>query len=184
MWLNLIILIVTILIGMGITLWLEGEPQSPPSGGTPTSYADQPTALEEKVPDFQFTDINGKDHDISDYRGKIVLLNFWATWCPPCVIEFPKLLSLAKLNPDIVLIALSSDTDDSKIQNFLKKNEPPPSNVVIARDDRRHITSDIFGTYKLPETTIISPSGQIVRKIVGDTDWTGAEIKDFLQTLR
>ena len=180
--LNIIILIITILLGATLTFWLDKESARPTTDVLTTT---KPNALSgELAPAFSFKDINGKEHSRASFSGKTVILNFWASWCAPCVVEFPKLMTLAKDNPRITLIALSSDSDDLKVRSFIKRHAPKSDNVIIARDDKRHITADIFNTYKLPETLIISPSGIIARKIVGDTDWNGKEIKDFLSTLK
>ena len=78
----------------------------------------------EQAPQFTFLDIAGKEYALSDYAGKIVILNFWASWCAPCITEFPHLLSFAAANPDIILIALSSDKDKAVVENFLKRLDP------------------------------------------------------------
>jgi thiol-disulfide isomerase/thioredoxin len=156
----------TIILGAGATYLLDGNSR-------PANTTEQTTEKISgtKIPDFEFTDINGKHHTMADFTGKIILLNFWATWCAPCVIEFPKLMTLATKHNDIIIIALSSDSNDGNIHKFLKKQTKLPDNMLVARDDKRRITTDIFSTYKLPETIIISPSQQIVKKIVGDTNW-------------
>lgn len=177
---NIIILILTILLGAGLTFWLDGSSNSK-SNDVPIAPVEK--TAEEKVPAFEFTDINGKTHHIDDFKGKVTLINFWATWCAPCVVEFPKLIQLAKDHPDTVIIALSSDIKDEKITDFIKKIPTVPDNFIIARDVKRKITTDIFQTFKLPETLIISPSGTISKKIVGDTDWGGQEIQNLLSSL-
>jgi len=177
---NIILLILTILLGAGLTFWLDGSLNSKPKD-VPISPVEKIT--EEKVPAFEFTDIKGKTHHINDFKGKVTLINFWATWCAPCVVEFPKLVQLAKDHPDIVIIALSSDIKDEKITTFMKKISVVPDNFIIARDVKRKITTDLFQTFKLPETLIISPSGMISKKIVGDTEWGGQEIQNLLSSL-
>lgn len=177
---NIIILTLTILLGAGVTFWFDGS-----SSDRPTSpiVAEEKTA-EDKVPEFSFTDLSGKSHDMKDFDGQVTLINFWATWCAPCVVEFPKLITLAETHPDITIIALSSDISDEKIKTFLTKIPNPPKNFIIARDPKRKITTDIFQTFKLPETLIISASGKISKKIVGDTEWNGKEIENLLSSLK
>lgn len=177
---NIIILMLTILLGAGLTFWLDGSS---------SIHQTSPMITEEKivinqVPEFSFTDLSGQSHHIKDFAGQVTLINFWATWCAPCVVEFPKLMKLATDHPDIVIIALSSDIKDEKIENFLKKIPAPPKNFIIARDVKRKITTDIFQTYKLPETLIISASGNISRKIVGDIEWSSQEIENLLSSLK
>ena len=169
--LNLIILFVTILLGAGATYLLDGN-----SRPTTTEQKPPEKTSDQKIPEFSFTDLNGKNHSIANFAGRTTLLNFWATWCAPCVIEFPKLIALANKHPDIIIIALSSDSNDANIHKFLKKQKNIPANMLIARDENRHITTDIFATYKLPETLIISPSQAIVKKIVGDANWDDKDI--------
>lgn len=179
---NILILAVTILLGAGLTFWLDGA-SSNAGTNTPDKIATEETS-QEKLPDFSFTDISGKSHDIKDFEDQVILINFWATWCAPCVVEFPKLIQLAKDHPDIVIVALSSDINDDKIKQFLIKNPVSLKNFIVARDVKRKITTDLFQTYKLPETIIVSPSGKIVRKIVGDTDWGGKDIQNLLISLQ
>ncbi len=180
--LNIILLICALIVGAGLTFWLDGSHAPSVTQTSPQITAEKTTG--EKFPDFTFVDLNGKKHDTQDYKGKIIVLNFWATWCAPCIVEFPKLIKLAKDNPDIILIALSSDINDDKINQFLKKNPVAEKNFIVARDNKRKITTDIFKTYKLPETIIVSPSGMITKKVLGDIEWNGEDIKLMLDNLR
>ncbi len=181
---NIIILIVTVLLGAGLTFWLDGSLHNGKPEPAPSPVIAEEKPESEKVPDFAFVDLSGKSHHIKDFKGQVVLIHFWATWCAPCVVEFPKLVKLSADHPDIVIIALSSDVHDDKIKNFLKKIAVPPSNFLIARDQKRKITTDIFQTFKLPETLIVSTGGTIFKKIVGDADWTGQDIENLLSSLK
>ena len=178
---NIIILTLTILLGAGITFWLDDTSHSK-SENMPIVPIEK--SAFEKVPAFEFTDMKGKVRHINDFKGKVVFINFWATWCAPCVVEFPKLIRLATEHPDIVVIALSSDVKDDKINSFTNKISSIPDNFIIARDVKRKITTEIFQTFKLPETLIISPSGDITKKIVGDTDWGGQDIQNLILSLQ
>lgn len=179
---NLLLLLATILLGAGLTFWMDGSLQ--PNNIEPSPVVAVEESAIDRVPSFAFKDMSGKSHDMEDFEGQVVLINFWATWCAPCVIEFPKLIKLAQQNPDITIIGLSSDIDDAKIEKFIKKMEKIPSNFIIARDVKRKITTDLFATYKLPETVIVAPDGRIVKKILGDTDWNGQEIQKLLSSLK
>lgn len=142
------------------------------------------------IPDFIVHKLDGETHRLSDFQGKIVLINFWATWCAPCVVEFPKLLKLADSHPDVIVIFLSSDVSRKNIEDFVRRQPAEfqaivkRQNIVMAKDQRSSITGGIFQTYKLPETVILDKNGQLVRKIVGDIDWQSAEINEYFHDLQ
>ena len=138
-----------------------------------------------QIPDFSFKTLDGAAHNIRDYKDKIILLNFWATWCAPCVREFPNLLKTAENHPnDVVLIALSSDLDKAAITNFAEKFELDIQrpNVLISLDED-NITQSTFQTFKLPETIIIDKNQNMRKKLIGadwDIEYLEKEIKKLL----
>ena len=109
--------------------------------------------------DFSLQDMQGKTHHLSDYRGKWVLVNFWATWCPPCLAEIPDLISLQNAHKDIVVIGIAMDYANSKIvADFVKKhgiNYP----IVLGTDS---IVAQIGEMEVLPATYLYNPSGKQV----------------------
>lgn len=141
---------------------------------------------ENPAPNFSFDPLDkNKTHSLEEFKGRVIILNFWASWCAPCVVEFPKLEKIARLFPDnIVVIAASVDTDKTDIEKFLSKSKlRPPENFLIFHDQDRKISQDLFQTIRFPETIIIDPAGQMVRKVVGDTDWTGEDMRAYLSGL-
>lgn len=146
----------------------------------PTSYqAAQVTPIEssaakEIVPNPSFTALDGTAYNLHDLKGKIVILNFWATWCAPCKVEFPDLLKIAdERKDDIVFVALSVDNQPDVIAPFLKRlpagvqNIIAAQNVIIAHDPNKSISLDMFQSIKYRETYVIAPDLSIQRKIVG-----------------
>lgn len=133
--------------------------------------------------DFSFTDMQGKSHHLADFRGKWIVLDFWATWCTPCVVTFPSLMKFAAAYQDkVVVLALSSDRNIQQVKAFIAKQSPETrhnaeqANVLIAIDEGMHVTKDLYYTQKYPETILIDPELRIVKKLVGATDWQSAEI--------
>jgi thiol-disulfide isomerase/thioredoxin len=138
---------------------------------------------DQTAPDFSFTTPDGKQYRLSDFSGKVIVLNFWASWCPPCVKEFPILLDIAAQFPDqAVLIALSSDLDAAAMERFLQKQKKPGENVYIALDENQSITQKLYQTYSLPETLIITPQLQLHSKLVG-ADWEAESLSKTITTL-
>jgi thiol-disulfide isomerase/thioredoxin len=124
------------------------------------------------VNDFAFETIDGQNHTLSDFQGRYVLLHFWATWCPPCIKELPDLIDLAEKQPDIAIIAVSTDHTREKMKNFLESFDLP-ANFHAVFDAGKVITEDMFATYQLPETVIINPDQTFRRKIIGAyAGWT------------
>lgn len=173
----IILTILITLIALGAT-WIDqlGTPRL-----NPIIHLDSATPIPYKpTPNVQFTDLEGKIINLSDLRGRIVMINFWATWCPPCIAEFPDLVILAHRlkSKNLTLIALSSDADDVSIQRFIDRQDrttrqklAQAGNIIIARDPERRITRDVFLTTRYPETIIIDQQGNMVEKIAGIFPW-------------
>lgn len=182
MWLNVLIVVSVGLLGYGLTVYFDHSVQAQPNIVEVPPKEDISVQKDQEVPAFSFTDIEGKTHDIRDFKGKIVILNFWASWCAPCIKEFPDLLDLAKsFEKNAVLIALSSDQEEEPMNRFLNKIDLH-SNVYVAMDEDVKVTNGIFGTFRLPETFIIDQDQKLVRKIVG-ADWSKQELGMFLRRL-
>ena len=123
------------------------------------------------------------DHTItlSQFRGQVVVLNFWATWCPPCVEETPALVRMTNQmkGKGITVLAVSIDADDAAYHKFLREYNV---SMVTVRDEARK-ASNLYGTFGWPETYIIDRSGVIRRKFIGPVQWTSPEITDYLSKL-
>ena len=126
--------------------------------------------------DFTLRDLDGREHKLSDYRGKIVFLNFWATWCPPCRAEIP---SMGRLNEvmgsnDFVMLA-NTDENIKDLQAFVKE---VPHNFTVLSDADGKIQK-LYQVFKFPETFVIDRQGRIVEHIVGARDWSSTEALKF-----
>ena len=114
---------------------------------------------------------------------EVTLLNFWATWCAPCVAEIPALVDLAhSLAPRVRIIFVNIDLDKKTALSFLQRVLPQKKTQAVTWvwDQKKTLTEGIFGVYKLPETLIISPNLTVHKKIVGVVDWADAEVRHSL----
>jgi peroxiredoxin len=130
------------------------------------------------APDFAVSDGTTTVH-LASYRGQVVLLNFWATWCPPCVQEMPGLIELHHERPDLAILAVSIDEDADAYSRFLLRRHVDLTTV----RDPGQTAAKLYHTEGWPETYIIDRHGVIRRKIVGDPDWSNPEIRTFLKSL-
>ncbi len=124
--------------------------------------------------DFTLPDIDeGKLHRLSDYRGKVVFLNFWATWCKPCEEEIPSMERLYRSleGRDFVILALSTDTDPPEMVKEFTDNYGVTFTVL---HDRHGKIKEAYKTTGFPETFIIDQNGMVAQKIVGPRDWDDA----------
>ena len=117
--------------------------------------------------------------DMGKLKGKVVVLNLWATWCAPCVEELPSLLTLQQKLPGIEVVAVSTDQDDTVYRKFLVKHNV---DVLTVRDADQKV-NQMYGTVLIPETYIIDRQGIIRRKFIGAQDWTQPDIVDYLNKL-
>jgi cytochrome c biogenesis protein CcmG/thiol:disulfide interchange protein DsbE len=137
-----------------------------------------PPRIGNAAPDFSITD-SRHTVALSQLRGKPVLLNFWATWCPPCIEEMPSLVQLQKQMGDkVTILAVSEDADDGAYKQFVHDHGV---DLLTVRDTQQK--NELYGTFKFPETFVIDRNGTIVRKFIGATDWTAPDIVDYLTKL-
>jgi cytochrome c biogenesis protein CcmG/thiol:disulfide interchange protein DsbE len=140
----------------------------------------RPPRIGSSAPDFTVQDAQNKI-TLSQYRGQIVVLNFWATWCAPCVEEVPSLLEMQRRMKakGVTVVAISVDVNESAYRQFVRDHG---LNLLTVRDPDQKSNS-LYGTSKFPETYIIDRTGVMRRKFIGAVDWTEPEITDFLSKL-
>jgi len=146
----------------------------------PSYRQGEPGIAGKQAQNFSF-ELNGHATQLSDFRGKVVVLNFWATWCPPCVAEVD---SLSALQRDIskrggVVLGVSIDEDPDAYQKFLSDHHVP---FPTFRDPTKKI-ADSYGTSMWPETYIIDTDGRIARKIVAEQDWDSPALEGYVESL-
>jgi len=135
----------------------------------------------EQAPEFGLASDDGRSVHLKDFRGQLVVLNFWATWCPPCVEEMPSLNRFHQrfAGRGVVVLGVSVDEDRQAYQEFLQKTGVKFLNL---RDPDRKV-SRLYGTFKYPETYLIDRQGRVVQKVIGQTDWTDQRMLDFVSQL-
>ena len=135
----------------------------------------------DSAPDFSITADNGRTISAANFGGKLLVLNFWATWCPPCVEETPSLSRFAAgmANQGVVVLAISVDKDEKAYRNFVERHRPA---FLTARDPQARINAD-YGTFKYPETYVINASGKVVRKFISDQPWDSENMVKDIQSL-
>lgn len=133
------------------------------------------------APRFSIRTDSGREMTPADFGGKLLMVNFWATWCQPCVEEVPTLDALQRrfAGQGLVVLGISVDTDANAYRQFLKKYQV---SFETARDGAKKINAD-YGTFKFPETYIIDRSGKIVKKVIGKENWTDERVVNYVQSL-
>lgn len=132
------------------------------------------------APAFSITTDDGSRITPEAFGGKVLVLNFWATWCSPCIQEIPSLDAFQKHfnGSGVVVVGVSIDKNPAKYRNFLDRIHVA---FRTARDPESNISAE-YGTFLIPETYVIK-EGRIVRKFVGAEDWTSEDITQYVQSL-
>jgi peroxiredoxin len=140
----------------------------------------RPPRIGSNAPEFTVQD-SDRTVDLNQFHGQIVVLNFWATWCPPCVEEMPSLVVMQRhmKAKGVTVLAVSIDVDENAYRAFLKQHGV---DLLTVRDPAQK-TPALYGTHGWPETFIIDRNGMIRRKFIGAVDWTEPEITDYLSKL-
>lgn len=151
------------------------------SGNTPTEEVATTEAPAPAASDISFKDKSGKTVSLSSLKGKVVFINFWATWCPPCIHEMPsinKLKQSFKDNDDIVFLMVDVDNKIEKSTAFMKDKGYDLPVYVPAGD----IPQDYLGS-AIPTTVILDKSGDMIARMEGGRDYTSPEIIKALNEL-
>ncbi len=130
-------------------------------------------------PALDFTIQDGERKvSLHDFRGQVVVVNFWASWCPPCIAETPSLVRMEKqlAGKGVVVLGVSADEDGAAYHAFLKKYD---ITFLTVRDPSAKVQQQ-YGTKLIPESYVIDAQGVLRRKIVNAIDWQSPEITTFL----
>ncbi len=138
--------------------------------------------VEKKAPDFAVKDINGNTIRLSEERGKVVLLNFWATWCRVCVAEMDTLEKIYRRFKDkgFVIIGVSIDRYEESVKEFLKERR---ITFPVAVDPEKDIYFDKYGGFGVPLSFLIDKKGYIRDTIFGENEWDSEEFINKLNLL-
>jgi len=140
----------------------------------------RPSRIGAAAPDFTVHD-SERTVTLSQLKGQVVVLNFWATWCPPCIEEMPSLVQMQQRMKakGVTVLAVSVDADEKQYRRFLREHNV---NLLSVRDADQK-SNELYGTFKFPETYVIDRNGVVRRKFIGAVDWTEPEVIDFLGKL-
>jgi len=145
---------------------------------TACDRGDHPARIGSPAPQFTLAD-GAQTVSLAQFRGHIVVLHFWASWCAPCVVEMPSLVELQHRLPQLTVLAISQDDDPAAYRQFLLDYRV---NLLTLRDPSERIPH-LYGTIKIPETYIIDRNGILRRKFVSAQDWASPEVLDYLGKL-
>ncbi len=121
------------------------------------------------APNFSIVTEQGKTVTRADFGGKLLVLNFWASWCPPCISELPSLNQFAQefKNQGVVVLGISIDKNERLYKSFLQERQVA---FDTARDPEANISAS-YGTFQIPETYVIGRDGKVLEKVISDQDW-------------
>jgi len=133
----------------------------------------------DSAPEFTIHTDSGRTVTLPNFGGKLLVLNFWATWCPPCVQETPSLSQFAATyaNKGVVVLGVSVDRDEKAYRAFLQKFRPA---FLTAREGKLH---EDYGTFMYPETYIIDSKGKVLEKLAEPADWMDPKMTQLIDRL-
>jgi cytochrome c biogenesis protein CcmG, thiol:disulfide interchange protein DsbE len=133
----------------------------------------------DSAPEFTITTDSGRTVSVPGFGGKILVLNFWASWCPPCIDETPSMSRFAEeyAGKGVVVLGVSVDKDEKAYRAFLQKFKPA---FLTARELKTH---EDYGTFMYPETYIIDTSGKVLRKYAEEVDWLSPDTTRYIDSL-
>ncbi len=171
---SLLTIVFAVATAVVAAIWIRSlVPPESPSGAL---------AFLSAAPALPIFDRSGKKADLSKEKGRLVIIHFWATWCPPCVEEIPALSRFwdkYRGRSDIALFAISVDKDWKTIDAFSAKN---PNRLPLYRDPSS-VTSQRFGTTQYPETYITNRNGRVLYRVQGAVSWDDPDVRQRIEQL-
>ena len=161
-----------------LLLWSAAAVQTIEPGRGLTEVPGHPPA-----PDFDLEDIDGEHHKLADYRGQAMVVNFWATWCPPCRAEMPSMeraWRIMKKEGGMVMIAINVGEDEDAIFQFTAEH-PVTFPILLDRDSS---VVSAWAVRGLPTTYVVDAEGRIVYRAIGGREWDDPALLDKVRALR
>jgi len=131
------------------------------------------------APDFTLQNQQGQKVNLAELRGKVVIVNFWATWCPPCRREMPSMEALYQTFRDDDLVLLAINVENEGRQNVAKFLQESPYSFPILLDEDARV-QNLYGVFQFPESFIIDRNGIVVKKVIGAIHWMGGDVYNLL----
>jgi thiol-disulfide isomerase/thioredoxin len=136
------------------------------------------------APDLKLTDINGNTFKLSDYKGKVVILNFWAVWCPPCKIEIPHLVSLCDKYKNKGLVILGIAISSGSEKNIKEKVKEWGINYPVINEEKNpSVRRNFLELRAIPNSYLINQEGKFFKNYVGFSETTPIELEKDIKTL-
>lgn len=150
---------------------------------TPESYGYVAKFEKDGIPPIEAVDLEGKPFDLSKVDAPVVIVNFWASWCGPCVEEFPSMLKLVDaLEGKVTIVAVSMDDDEKDLRAFAKLFKVPRKGFEVLWDKDKKVM-ETYAVGKLPESYIVGPNRKLIRKVLGIEDWATDNAISYFKTL-
>lgn len=164
-----------------LAAWAFGAGAALAQGPAPSAGYDVLSwAARKPVPALQATDLNGQVWRLAELRGKVVLINFWASWCEPCRAEMPSLQRLGEHHPhDLVVLAVNFKESTLAVQQFVQRT----GLALPVLQDPQGAMARAWGVSIFPSTVLIGADGRVRSVLRGELDWTGADAARLLQPL-
>jgi thiol-disulfide isomerase/thioredoxin len=163
--------------------WHIAVPAAAPAADLPPLAHSLTVLAPKAAPELRFKDLEGREHDLAGLRGKVVLINFWATWCPPCRREMPSMerLSQALKGEPFAVLAVDVGEDADTIESFTSQLEIPPTFPILL--DTRGRSLRAWNIAGLPTTFLVDRQGNIVASAIGGREFDHPEIVRAIREL-
>lgn len=170
-----------VLLGVACDSGYSDERQEQPSVN-PVVVRQAPPDMGSQAPDFQLIDLQGNWQALPDYRGKVVLLNFWATWCGPCRVEMPSMERVYQdlKNEGFAILAISSDPQGSIVTRPFVAAQGLTFPIL---HDSDYQVSGSYGVRTLPMSFLIDRNGTLTQRVFGAWDWDSGEARELIRGL-